>query len=63
MAGSGGLISRMIRAIKLQSSLYEEVEADKSANMQAALVIIIVSVAAAIGAGLAGQSGGFLAAV
>jgi len=49
--------------MKLQSSLYEEVEADKSANMQAALVVIIASVAAAIGAGLAGLSGGFLAAI
>jgi len=63
MAGSGGLISRMIRAMKLQSALYEEVEADKSANMQAALVIIIVSVAAAIGAGLAGGSADILAAI
>ena len=32
MAASGGLISRMIRAIKLESALYEEVEHDKSAN-------------------------------
>ncbi len=62
MATSGGLVSRMIRAIKLQSSLYEEVEADKSANVQAALVIIIVSIAAAIGAGLASLSAGGLIA-
>jgi len=64
MAGSSGLVSRMIRAIKLQSALYEEVEADKSANMQAGIVVVIVSVATAIGAGLMSLSaGGLLAAV
>ncbi|MFC2008743.1 YIP1 family protein [Chloroflexota bacterium] len=58
------LISRMWRAIKLQSALYEEVEADKTANVQAGLVIVIVSIATAIGAGLSSlTSGGFLAAV
>jgi len=58
------LFSRMWRAILLQSRLYEEVEADKSANVQAALVIVIVSIATAIGAGLSSlTSGGFLAAV
>ncbi len=64
MATSGGLLSRMIRAIKLQSALYEEVEHDKSANMQAGLVIVIVAIATAIGTGLASMSaGGLLAAV
>lgn len=64
MAKSGGLLSRMIRAIKLESALYEEVEADKSANVQAGLVVLIVSVATAIGAGLMSLSaGGFLAAL
>ena len=64
MAGSSGLISRMIRAIKLQSALYEEVEADKSANTQAGIVVVIASIAAAIGAGLSSLSaGGLLAAV
>jgi len=64
MAGSGGLLSRMWRAIKLQSALYEEVEADKSANVQAGLVVVIVSIATAIGSGLASLSaGGLLAAV
>jgi hypothetical protein len=53
----------MIRAMKLEAALYEEVEADKSANVQAGLVVLIVSIAAAIGAGLSGVSGGFLAAV
>ena len=60
----GVLISRMWRAIKLQSALYEEVEADKSANVQAGLVIVIVAIATAIGSGLSSlTSGGLLAAV
>ena len=64
MASSGGLIGRMIRAMKLQPALYEEVEADKSANTQAAIVVIIVGIAAAIGAGLGAPSAeGLLAAV
>jgi len=64
MAVTTGLVSRMIRAMKLESALYEEVEADKSANVQAGLVVLIASIAAAIGAGLAGAtSGGVLAAV
>jgi hypothetical protein len=64
MAASGGLISRMIRAIKLESALYEEVEHDKSANTQAGIVVLIVSLATAIGAGLMSLSGGgFLSAV
>jgi len=64
MAVTTGLVSRMIRAMKLESALYEEVEADKSANVQAGLVVLIASIAAAIGAGLSGAtSGGVLAAV
>jgi hypothetical protein len=43
-------INRIIRACKLDVSLYEEVEADKSATIQAALVVILSSVAAGIGA-------------
>lgn len=62
MAKSKGLVSRMIRAIKLESALYEEVEADKSANVQAAIVVIIASVATAIGAGLMSLSAGGLVA-
>ena len=58
------LISRMWRAIKLQSALYEEVEADKSANVQAGLVVVIVAIATAIGSGLASlTAGGFLSAL
>ena len=42
-------ISRIIRACKLDVSLYEEVEADKSATLQAASVVVLSSLAAGIG--------------
>lgn len=44
------LVNRMVRAAKLDVSLYEEVEADKSALGQAAAVVLISSIAAGIGA-------------
>ena len=40
---------RMIRAAKLDVSLYEEVEADKNATWQAMAVVVLSSVAAGIG--------------
>ena len=40
---------RMIRAIKLDDRLFEEVEHDESATLQAALVVVISSVAAGVG--------------
>ena len=43
-------ISRIIRACKLDVSLYEEVEADKTATVQAALVVVLSSIAAGVGA-------------
>ncbi len=43
-------INRIIRACKLDISLYEEVEADKSATFQAALVVVLSSLAAGVGA-------------
>ena len=46
------LIDRMIRAAKLDASLYEEVEADKTATRQALLVVLIYSICAGIGSGL-----------
>ena len=45
----GSLINRMIRAAKLDASLYEEVEADPSATTQAMLVVIVSSLAAGVG--------------
>ncbi len=44
------LTERMIRAAKLDISLYEEVEADKGATGQAMLVVILSSLAAGLGA-------------
>ena len=43
-------VNRIIRACKLDVNLYEEVEADKSATFQAALVVILSSLAAGVGA-------------
>ena len=43
-------INRVYRAIKIDPELYEEVEHDKSATIQAALVVIFSSLAAGIGA-------------
>ena len=41
--------NRIIRAAKLDSNLYEEVEADKSAQGQAMAVVVLSSIAAGIG--------------
>ena len=43
------LFQRMLRAAKLDVSLYEEVEHDKSASLQAALVVLIATLLPAIG--------------
>ena len=55
---------RILRAMKLDGSLYEEVEADSNALMQAILVILISSFAAGIGSifssGLSGIISGTL---
>ncbi len=46
---SGSLINRTFRAAKLDVSLYEEVEADKTAMRQAMLVVILSGIAAGVG--------------
>ena len=43
-------INRIYRAIKIDVDLYEEVEADKNATLQAAAVVVISSLAAGVGA-------------
>ena len=43
-------INRIIGACKLDVNLYEEVEADKSATLQAAGVVVLSSLAAGVGA-------------
>ena len=52
-----GFADRMIRAAKLDVSLYEEVEADKSAMTQAMGVVVLSSVAAGLGAMSHGEFG------
>lgn len=42
-------INRMLRAAKLDSSLYEEVEADKNTLSQAMIVVVLSSIAAGLG--------------
>jgi len=43
--------NRVIRAMRLESSLYEEVEADRTATGQAMAVVILASIAGGIGTG------------
>jgi hypothetical protein len=45
----GPLVERMLRAAKLDVSLYEEVEADRGAMEQATAVVILASVASGVG--------------
>jgi len=45
---------RLFRAIKLDPDLYEEVEADHTANGQAAVTVILSSLAAGIGGAVSG---------
>jgi hypothetical protein len=44
-------VNRIIRALRLDKELYEEVEADKTATPQAMAVVILSSVAGGLGAG------------
>ena len=46
------LFNKMVRAAKFDVDLYEEVEADRTTNGQAFMVVVISSVAAALGLGL-----------
>lgn len=43
------MIRRMIGAARLRSQIYEEVEADTSATLQAMLVVVLVALATGIG--------------
>ncbi|MBM3943008.1 MAG: hypothetical protein FJ316_08810 [SAR202 cluster bacterium] len=58
MAAGTPMIQRMIGAAKLNVHTFEEVEADPKANSQAMMVVIMVSIASAIGAVLATAFGG-----
>ena len=56
-------VNRIIRACKLDVSLYEEVEADQSATVQAALVVVLSSLAAGVGALSLGASNFIMAPI
>ena len=56
----GSLGGRMVRAAKLDASLYEEVEADRGALGQATAVVVLASVAAGFATFARGGVGGFL---
>jgi hypothetical protein len=49
------IVNRMIRAAKLDVSLYEEVEKDKTVTNQALLVVVIASICAGIGRAISGH--------
>ena len=57
------LLNRIFRAIKIDVELYEEVERDKSATIQAGLVVILSSMAAGVGALQLGASNFLLAPI
>ena len=44
------LIGRIFRSIKIEAELFDEVQKDKNATMQAATVVVLSSAAAGIGA-------------
>lgn len=54
MEAERSLVNRMVRAAKLDIDLYEEVEADTTANGQALTAVVIASLASGLGAGIAG---------
>lgn len=58
----GSLGDRIVRAIRLDATLYEEVEADASAMSQAMLVVVLASVAGGVAnMSASGMSMGFIA--
>jgi len=56
-------LNRIFRAIKIDVDLYEEVEKDKKATIQAGLVVVISSLAAGVGAIQLGASNFLLAPI
>jgi hypothetical protein len=58
----GSIFDRMIRAARLDASLYEEVEADTTATGQAAIVVVASSLAAGVGSMSGMGIGGLLLA-
>ena len=59
----GLFVNRIFRAIKIDIDLYEEVEKDKSATIQAGIVVVLSSLAAGVGALQLGVSNFLLAPI
>ena len=59
----GLFLNRIFRAIKIDIDLYEEVEKDKSATIQAGIVVVLSSLAAGVGALQLGASNFLLAPI
>jgi hypothetical protein len=57
------IVTRMIRAARLEKAFYNEVEADTSLTNEALLVVIIGALASGVGSLIGGIFGGFGAAV
>jgi hypothetical protein len=57
-AASTSLTDRMVRAARLDTRLYEEVEADTNATSQALLVVVMASLAGGVGAAIGAAMGG-----
>ena len=55
------IFRRMLRAAKLEAGLYEEVEADKGATVEALGAVLFSSLAAGIGISSTGGGSGFIA--
>ena len=51
------MLARMIGAATLNRDTYEDVEHDRGATWQAALVVVLVSISGAIGGALSGDTG------
>jgi hypothetical protein len=57
---STGLIDRAGRAARLEEAVYEEIERDENANTQAAIIVVVTSLAAGLGAFAAVGIGGLI---
>ena len=55
------MINRIVGVLKLDVPTYEEIEHDEGATQQAAIIVLIVAIIAAVGAGVTANAlGGFM---
>lgn len=58
------ILNRLIRMVKFDNKVYEEIENDQEANMEALVVVLVASLLAAVGAAVAqGSVGAFFASL